>query len=74
MRFLPVLQWIHIGVATGKQNSVEVIKHSGDVFRIWYQADVRGDSTRRMYRLAVVSGEIEPIGLKFDAHRYADAW
>jgi len=36
--------------------------------------EVHRRSTRRLYCLAVVSGKVEPIGLKFDAHRYADAW
>ncbi len=74
MRLLAVSQRIDIGVASGKQDAVELCDHGVDVIGVWNQADVYRKTAGGLDSLAVIAPKVETIRCLFNAHRDADAW
>ena len=74
MRLLAVAQRIDVGVASGKQDAVELCDDGVDVIRVWNQADVYRKAAGCFDSFAVIAPKVETIGCVFNAHRDADAW
>src|SRR5829696_2748479 len=74
MRFLAVAQRIHVGIAAGKQETIEIRDYGVDIVCVRNQADVHRSTTGSFDSLAVIAPKIETIRCVFNAHRDADAW
>src|SRR5215213_603614 len=74
MRLVTVAQRVYVGVASGKQDAVQLCDHRVDVIGVWNQAYMNGDAAGRLDGLTVIPSKIETIRCLFDAHRDTDAW
>src|ERR1700755_1409468 len=74
LRLAPVEKWVNVGIASREKNPIQTLDDCLYVRGVRDERYVHRRTAERLDRLAVITREVKPLGLKLDAHRYPYRW